>query len=360
MFGAVLKEDAAKPAAGRRQARIVLMKEAAFWEPMADNSVRCTLCFHACRIANGQAGFCGVRLNRAGRLVTLVDDNVVSLSLDPIEKKPLFHFLPGSGTLSLGTYGCNFSCLFCQNYGISRAVSDTGRFQAGQHVTPEALCDYALAHGIKSISFTYNEPTVFYELLHPAACLARDKGLRTIMVTNGSMSSSCLASLAPVVSAANVDLKSWNKEFYAKICHGSRDVVLENLKSMKKAGWWLEITTLLIPGLNDSEQELRSIAAFIRDELGPETPWHVSAFFPTYRMTDRPATPPETVAQACRYGREEGLFFVYGGNVASSENETTLCPHCHAACTIRRGFRVLSTSLGHCPECGTPIAGIWE
>lgn len=336
------------------------MREAAFWENDGGSRVRCRLCFHECSVAEGAAGFCGVRRNEGGRLVTLVDDNVVSLSLDPVEKKPLFHFLPGTGTLSLGTLGCNFACSFCQNFRISRQPADTGRFRAGSQVTPESLTACAVSRGIRSISFTYNEPTVFYELLAPTADLALERGLRTVMVTNGGMSERCLQALSGRVTAANVDLKSWNPDFYRKICSGRRDVVLENLRAMRSFGWWLEVTTLLIPGLNDSEAELRAIAGFIRDELGAGTPWHVSAFFPTYRMLDRPATPPETVHQACVWGREEGLNFVYGGNVSRSEDERTLCPSCGALCIARRGYRLLNGFDGACPKCGETLPGIWQ
>ena len=336
------------------------MKEAAFWDAEADGTVRCRLCFHGCTIPEGRCGFCGVRLNRQGRLVTLVDDNVVSLSLDPVEKKPLYHFLPGTGTLSMGTYGCNFACRFCQNYGISRVVSDTGRFQAGQKVTPKALVDCALANGIKSLSFTYNEPTIFYELLYPTAKLARENNLKTIMVTNGAMSEECLQSLMPVVSAANVDLKAWSRDFYRKVCAGDRDVVLKNLQGMRRAGWWLEVTTLLIPGLNDSEEDLKATACFIRDELGADTPWHVSAYFPTYKMLDRPAITPAAVEAACRLGKDAGLNYVYAGNVASAEYDATYCPSCHAVCSVRQGFKVLASCSGRCPECGAEIAGVWN
>ena len=267
------------------------MREALFWERAntADGAsvdaaqgraVRCTLCFHRCLVKEGAAGFCGVRVNREGTLFTLVDDEVASLALDPVEKKPLFHFLPGTATLSLGTLGCNFACKFCQNSRISRMPADTGRFARGTRVTPKALADLAVREGAPSISCTYNEPTVFYELVKGIGESAAEKGLKVILVTNGAMAREPLLCLKGLVHAANVDLKSFNPAFYRDVCAGSLKTVLDNLVLMKEMGLWLEVTTLVIPGLNDSDEELREIAAFIRDNLGASTPWHVSAFFP--------------------------------------------------------------------------------
>ncbi len=335
------------------------MREAAFWEREREDRVRCTLCFHGCVLPEGGRGFCGVRVNRGGTLYTLVDDNVVSLSLDPVEKKPLYHFLPGTPTLSMGTMGCNFACAFCQNHRISRQAADSGRMDPGTAVTPGSLTDFALSRGVPSLSFTYNEPTVFWELLAPTAELAAARGLRSIMVTNGAMSAACLQTLAKTIHAANVDLKAWNPAFYRDVCRGRRDTVLDNLRAMRAMGWWLEVTTLVIPGLNDAETELRAIAAFIRDDLGADTPWHVSAFFPTYRMQDRPPTPPATIRTACRLGREEGLHFVYGGNVRDDSDARTCCPSCGAVCMTRRGFMLLSHHNGVCPACGHVLPGVW-
>lgn len=346
------------------------MREALFWERAntADGAsvdaaqgraVRCTLCFHRCLVKEGAAGFCGVRVNREGTLFTLVDEEVASLALDPVEKKPLFHFLPGTATLSLGTLGCNFACKFCQNSRISRMPADTGRFARGTRVTPKALADLAVREGAPSISCTYNEPTVFYELVKGIGESAAEKGLKVILVTNGAMAREPLLCLKGLVHAANVDLKSFNPAFYRDVCAGSLKTVLDNLVLMKEMGLWLEVTTLVIPGLNDSDEELREIAAFIRDNLGASTPWHVSAFFPCYQMQDMPRTPPSTIHRACEIGRAEGLHYVYGGNVANREDEATYCPHCHALCMERSGFRVLTPCTGICPFCGTALAGVW-
>ncbi len=335
------------------------MREADFWKKEEEGRVRCLLCFRRCLVPMGRTGFCGVRVNLGGVLHTLVSDNVVSLALDPVEKKPLYHFLPGTVTLSMGTAGCNFACRFCQNYRISRHAADRGHFEEVTRVTPEGLADFALSRNVPSLSFTYNEPTVFYELLAPVARLATAHGLRTVLVSNGAMSASCLASLEGIVSAANIDLKAWNPSFYRDVCSGERDVVLENLRAMRAMGWWLEVTTLLIPGANDSEEEIRHIAAFIRDDLGADTPWHVSAFFPTYKMLDRPPTSPAAVREACRIGRAEGLNHVYGGNVRSNRDAKTLCPSCGTVCVMREGFNAQNAFDGICPGCGQTLAGIW-
>ena len=337
------------------------MREALFWERAGDDlDVRCTLCFHKCLVKPGKAGFCGVRVNREGTLCTLVDDNVASLALDPVEKKPLFHFLPGTATLSLGTLGCNFACKFCQNSQISRLPADTGRFRKGTVVDARSLVELALRKGVPSISCTYNEPTVFYELVRDIGERAAEAGLRVVLVTNGSMAREPLLKLKGLVHAANVDLKSFSPNFYRNVCSGSLTSVLDNLVTMKEMGIWLEVTTLVIPGLNDSDRELGQIAAFIRDNLGSDTPWHVSAFFPCYQMLDRPRTDPATIHRACETGRAAGLEYVYGGNVANRRDEFTFCPRCHALCVQRAGFAVLSSCDGTCPSCGAPLAGVWR
>lgn len=239
---------------------MIMKMQAELWEKLPDGAVRCDLCFRHCRIGLGEKGFCAVRVNEDGRLLTLVGDSVVSISLDPVEKKPLYHFLPSTPTLSIGTLGCNFACLFCQNYSISRRPADTGRYDGMQEINPQELVSYAVEHSVPSISFTYNEPTVFYELLCRTADLALPAGIRTVMVTNGCMSRACLNELGPRVTAANVDLKAFREDTYAKVCSGSLSAVKRNLVLMKEKGWWVEVTTLVVPGMNDSDGELRGIA----------------------------------------------------------------------------------------------------
>jgi pyruvate formate lyase activating enzyme len=289
-------------------------KEALFYEKLADKKVKCVLCNHFCIIGNNQRGVCKVRENREGILYSLVYGKIVAKHIDPIEKKPLFNFLPKTETYSISTVGCNFRCLFCQNFDISQPTEIIGI-----DTTPEEVVSEAIKYNCPSISYTYTEPTVFFEFAYDTAKLAKQKGLKNIFVTNGYMSSSALQTIQPYLDAANVDLKSMSDGFYRKICGGSLQPVLNNLKEMIKLKIWVEVTTLIIPGLNDSEEELSNIARFIKDELGENVPWHVSAFFPTYKMLDRPCTPPETVRWARDLGKKIGLQHVYTGNIVEKQ-----------------------------------------
>ena len=333
--------------------------KAALWDSLDGGRVRCRLCFRRCALEPGQKGFCGVRVNEAGELRTLVGDRIASVNLDPVEKKPLYHFLPSTRTLSIGTLGCNFACLFCQNSSISRRPAETGDCSGQRPVRPQDIVDSARTHGIPSISFTYNEPTVFFELMAKTADLALADGVRTVMVSNGCMSEDCLRELGPRITAANIDLKTFNAEVYRKVCSGSLDAVKRNLVAMKRLGWWVEVTTLAIPGLNDSDGEFKAIADFIAADLGRDTPWHVSAFFPCYRMQDRPPTPEATVLRACSIGEAEGLRYPYAGNLRSTRGSSTRCPGCGAVLIERRGFAVTRLVKGVCPSCGQRLAGVW-
>jgi pyruvate formate lyase activating enzyme len=340
------------------------MREALLYEPTNDGHVHCLLCAHGCRLAPGARGICGVRENRDGRLMSLVYGRLIAQAVDPIEKKPLFHFYPGSAAFSIATMGCNFACTFCQNADISQ-VSHLGGEPAGREVSPEAVVAAAERYGCRSIAYTYTEPTVFYEYAADVARLARERGLANVWVSNGYMSAEMLdqalpAGGAPLIDAANVDLKAFREAFYRAQCGARLAPVLDSLRALKARGVWLEVTTLVIPGLNDSEEELGEIAAFVRDELGAETPWHVSRFHPTYRLTDRPPTPPATVRRAWEIGREAGLAYVYMGNLPGEDGEDTRCPACGATVIYRRGFAVSDNRLrgGACPECGAPVAGV--
>lgn len=334
------------------------MYQARLWRPLGGTKVQCRLCSHFCAVDDGERGKCGVRANLGGRLFTLVYDRIAAVNVDPVEKKPLFHFHPGHRTFSLATMGCNLQCDFCQNADISQPPRE-GRTPAGQGAAPEQLVEAALDAGAASISYTYTEPTIFFELMQDTARLARERGLMNIMVSNGFMSTDCLDNLKDTIDAANIDLKSFNDDFHREHCGSRLAPVLDNLKKIVDMGWWLEVTTLVITGLNDSEEELDKMARFIARELGPQVPWHVSRFHPCYRMTDRPSTPVETVERAAEIGREAGLKYVYSGNIPGDDHESTYCPECRTRLIERYGFSVRSTAVrsGCCPECGLSVEG---
>jgi pyruvate formate lyase activating enzyme len=334
------------------------MHKALLWKPLKLDKVQCELCSHYCVIDPGERGKCSVRENRDGELFTLTYDRVASLALDPVEKKPLYHFMPGSTTLSFGTMGCNIFCSFCQNYSLSQGPHQ-GLAITGQKVTPEQLVEAALDKGAASISYTYSEPTIFFELMLETCRGALQKDLKNIIVSNGFMTGKCLEELGPLVHAANVDLKAFTEQFYKEQCGARLKPVLENLRLMRGLGWWLEVTTLLIPGLNDSPAEVGAMAEFIRDDLGPDTPWHLSRFHPDYKLLDRPMTPLATMERAYDIGREKGLRFVYVGNVPGHEANKTFCPECGTLCIDRSGYFVSGCTIreGRC-SCGARIPGV--
>ena len=335
------------------------MKEALFYQKLDAQKVRCQLCPHYCTIADGQRGLCGVRENHSGTLDSLVYGKVVAESLDPIEKKPLFHFLPGTAAYSISTVGCNFHCEFCQNYGISQSARETGEI-GGQDRASEQVVGAALEGRCRSIAYTYTEPTIYFEYAYDTAKLARGRGLKNVFVSNGYMNPPAAEMVAPYLDANNIDLKAFCDSTYRVVCGGRLAPVLETLKLMKKLGVWLEVTTLVIPGLNDSREELTDIARFIRDELSADTPWHVSGFYPTYKMLDRPPTPAESLIKAREIGLSEGLNYVYSGNLPIPGAENTYCPQCHQLAIERSRYIVLRNLLqdGRCP-CGEKIAGVW-
>lgn len=329
---------------------------ALFWKTLTHPTVQCQLCAHFCLIEPGQRGRCGVRENRDGELFTLVHDAVAALNLDPVEKKPLFHFLPGSTTLSLGTPGCNLACTFCQNASLSQPPRETGIIR-GERIPPEDLVRSALRLSAASMAYTYSEPTIFFELMRDTAEAALDSGLQNIMVSNGFQSPACLDALDGLIQAANIDLKAFTEHFYRDICSARLAPVLKNLAHIRRLGWHLEVTTLVIPELNDSESELTSIARFLVRDLGPDTPWHVSRFHGCHRMADHPSTPLDTLKRAYDIGRAEGLHYVFVGNVPGSDLENTFCPDCGQLVIERHGFTIRRTRLtnGHCNSCGAAI-----
>jgi len=340
------------------------MHEAMLYEKLSDDRVHCGLCAHRCLIRDGQTGICRVRKNEGGTLYSLVYGRLIAQAVDPIEKKPLFHFQPGSLSFSVATPGCNFRCTFCQNADISQRPGALGRVD-GRDVSPEAIVSAAPRYACKSIAYTYTEPTIFFEYTYRTAQLAHEVGLANIYVTNGYMTGEMLDMVTapdepPLIDAANVDLKSFRDGFYRQECGARLQPVLDSLKKMKERRVWLEVTTLVIPGRNDSDEELRDIARFIYQELGADTPWHVSRFRPAYRLMGVPPTPAETLMRARSIGQSEGLEYVYVGNLPTSEAEDTFCPKCGAAIIRRRGFQIIANRAhgGVCSECGATIAGV--
>jgi pyruvate formate lyase activating enzyme len=334
------------------------MKEAMFYERESNNRVRCGLCRFRCLISDGSRGICAVRENRGGILYSLVYGKLCAEHVDPIEKKPLFHVMPGSKSFSIATVGCNFHCRHCQNYAISQV--DRNEPIRGTEQTPQMTVQRALDSNCQSISYTYTEPTIFYEYAYDTSRLARSAGLKNIFVTNGYISKDALASIAPFLDAANIDLKGFTEEFYRDVVHASLSEVLDSVIEYRTQGIWLEITTLIIPGLNDSDAELKGLAEFIVTNLGVDTPWHVNQFYPTYTLTDRPRTPVSTLRKARDIGRAAGLRYVYEGNVPGEGGENTCCPSCSALLVKRYGYIIESCRIdnGTCPDCGCAIAGV--
>ena len=332
--------------------------EALVYLPYPDGKVRCHLCSHHCLIPEGKRGICHVRENRGGKLYTLAYGRGVSTHVDPIEKKPLYHFHPGSTAYSVGTQGCNFRCRWCQNWEISQIARE--KVIEGGFLPPEQIVQIALACGSRSIAYTYNEPTVFFEYVYDTARLARLAGLMNVLVTNGYMSIATLTAMWPFLDAANVDLKAFRDETYRRYVGARLQPVLDAVRIMKSLPTWLELTTLIIPGINDDPAELHELAGFIVKELGPDTPWHISRFFPSHRMTDRPPTPIETLKRAREIGKEEGLLHVYVGNVAERGGQDTLCPGCGRVLLHRTNLGTVTNFIGNgaCPDCGTSIAGV--
>jgi pyruvate formate lyase activating enzyme len=334
------------------------MKEALFYRQEAEGAVRCSLCNHRCRIAQGKEGLCRVRKNNRGMLYSLNYGRIVAANLDPIEKKPLFHLLPGSSSYSIAASGCNFRCGFCQNWEISQIQADGPVF--GGEASPRQVVEEAVRRKAVSVSYTYTEPTIYFEFAYDCAVLAREAGLRNIFVTNGYMTDDALKYIGPYLDAANVDLKSFRDDFYKKICHATLPPVLDTIISLRHMGIWVEVTTLIIPGVNDSHKELAEIASFLAS-VDKDIPWHISRFHPDYEMNQLSVTPPEVLQEAYHIGRSKGLHFVYIGNMPTDSSEATLCPHCSKPVVERHGFFVESNRMQHgrCGFCKGEVAGVW-
>lgn len=338
------------------------MREAMFYRQLEEDRVICELCPHFCKLKTEQIGICGVRKNIAGHLYSLVYGHAIAVHVDPIEKKPLFHVTPGTGSFSLATVGCNFHCKFCQNHDISQVNKNGDLKYYGQEINPEDIVTMARRNGCRSIAYTYTEPTIYFEYVYYSARLAHEAGLLNLLVTNGYINPEPLRFISEFIDAANVDLKSFSDNFYKKFAGAKIAPVLETLKLMKQLNIWVEITTLIIPGENDSPQELQQIASFIKNELGPETPWHISRFYPQYQMQDHPPTPQATLERAHTIGREQGLRYVYLGNVPGNPGENTYCYACGKLLIERFGYQIIENNIqsGTCKYCQTSIDGLFS
>jgi pyruvate formate lyase activating enzyme len=337
-----------------------MIKEAMLFEKLADHRVRCNLCEHRCTIKPDKRGICGVRENKNGILYSLVYGTLIAEHIDPIEKKPFFHVYPGSASYSIAAVGCNFNCEFCQNHEISQMPRSTMMIM-GEDIPPAEIVARAKKSKSKTIAYTYTEPTVYFELAYETAQIAQKQGLQNVFVTNGFMSPAAIETISPFLTAANVDLKSFSDDFYKKQCGARLQPVLDSLQKMKQMGIWVEITTLLIPSLNDSDEELKDIANFIAS-LGKETPWHISRFHPQFKMMNMPVTPISSLHRAVEIGKQAGLKYVYSGNVPGDDGESTYCFNCGYCLIERYGFRVKNIRLegNKCNRCGTKLEGVFQ
>ncbi|MCX7738369.1 MAG: AmmeMemoRadiSam system radical SAM enzyme [Hydrogenothermaceae bacterium] len=331
-------------------------------EKRNDGKVLCKACSQRCVLSTGEYGKCGIRKNEEGKLYLTVYGLAAAYNIDPIEKKPLFHFLPGSEILSIGTVGCNFSCKFCQNYEISQYPKEHNFQVFGTTLMPETIVNIAKTKGIPSIAFTYNEPVVVFEYAYDTFKLAKESGIRTVFVSSGYETKEAIDMIVPYLDANNIDLKAFTDRFYRDICGARLKSVLDAIEYHYKKGIWIEITTLIIPRENDTKEELRDIAKFIAS-IDKNIPWHISRFYPMYKMLDKPPTPISKLKEAYEIGKEEGLKYVYIGNIIDEDRESTYCPSCGLKVIERRGYvgEIVKSHLldEKCPNCYTSIVGVW-
>ena len=335
------------------------LHEANWWESEPCGRVHCYLCPRHCHIHPGQAGFCFIRVNRDGKLYSLGYGSPAALQIDPIEKKPLSHFLPGSRVFSMGTAGCNMGCFFCQNWDISKSRQDQVR---SQRVSPDDVPLLALEHGCESIAFTYNEPTIWGEYVIDICKAAKQHGLKTVMVSNGYITREAFHDIYDHIDAANIDLKAFTEKFYGRITLTHLQPVLDTLEWLKnETPVWFELTNLLIPTLNDGAEEIANLSEWVMQHLGPDVPLHFTAFHPDFKLQDKPPTPPETLHRARRIALAAGLHYVYEGNIFS-DAASTRCPQCDAVLIRRSWHNVLDNNLknGACPKCSLAIPGVWQ
>ncbi len=335
------------------------MKEAMFYKADEGTTVQCHLCPHQCRIKEGDTGTCMVRKNIEGKLYSLVYGKTIAEHLDPIEKKPIFHYFPGSYSYSIATIGCNFKCQFCQNHDISQYLRNSGESLPGKSSSVEDIVEAAARKQSKSISYTYTEPTIFFEYAYDICRRAKEKDIGNVFVSNGYISPEAITEISPYLDAINIDLKNFNDNTYKKINGGRLQPVLDAIAKYKERGVWVEVTTLIVPGLNDSEKELKEIANFLA-QIDPDIPWHVSRFYPNYKMSDSNPTPMETMKLALQIGKEKGLNFIYSGNVPGWDSENTYCPQCGKLLIDRFGFHHTKNFIekDRCPSCHKAIPGL--
>ena len=334
-----------------------MVKEAYFYRKLTNNKVQCRTCAHFCNLVPEETGECGVRKNIDGHLYSLVYGQAAALNVDPIEKKPLFHFYPGTSSLSVGTSGCPLACANCQNWSLSQGPKINSTIE-GRHVSPEEIVTTAKSYNSPTISYTYTEPTAFLEYALDTMKLARAEGLKNCLVSHGFMSKESASAIIPYLDANNIDIKSFSNEFYKQNCNARLRPVLDTAKMMKDAGVWIEITTLAIPTLSDSEEMFNDIADFIYRELGPETPWHITRFsgYISWKLHHLPDTPLRTLQKGYKIGKKRGLNHVYLGNVPGNNLENTYCPGCEALCIDRTGFSLNRYDKhGKCPHCDADL-----
>ena len=333
-----------------------MKKEARFWKKTSDNKVQCSLCSHNCEINDGKTGVCGVRQNNDGKLYTLIYGSCSSVAADPIEKKPLYHFHPGTNAFSIGTVGCNFKCLHCQNYSISTAGTDFGYMR---ELTPEETVKLAKEYNCKGIAYTYNEPTIWHEFTFDSARLAKKNGLYTVYVTNGYISEEPLREISEFLDAMNIDVKAFTEDFYKKICKARLQPVLSTCELAHELGIHIELTYLIIPGYNDSMDEIKKFCEWVVKNLGNNIPVHFSRFHPDHNLLDVNSTPMETMLKAYDLAKETGVLFPYLGNVPTGDYENTICPSCGNICVERHIFSVNLSGInnGKCAKCGKLIYG---
>jgi len=337
----------------------LFVREAMFYEKLPDKRVHCKLCPRECKVADRERGYCGVRENRGGTYYTLVFGRLVALNVDPIEKKPFFHYLPGTTALSVATVGCNIFCKFCQNWNISQARPENC---PARYVSPEELTSIAKRYDCPTISYTYTEPVIFYEYVYESAKVAREQGIGNTVVSNGFIKEKPLVEWCKVLSAMKVDLKAFTEKFYKDMCDGRLQPVLDALKVLQREGIWYEIVVLLLPGQNDSAEEIKRMTGWIVKELSPDVPVHFSRFYPQYLVKNLPRTPVSTVERAREIAMREGVKFAYVGNVSPHEGESTYCPRCKNLLIKRIGYFVTIKGLrdGKCSNCGEKIPGVWK